>query len=99
MRREPRQLCGREGGADSGCRAGRVLVVGKAAGMAAVLDRLQAEGVFAGRDHRQRDGAAIASSVEMLGLKPGAEPGIEDIRLALPEVGRKPASNREMIQL
>jgi hypothetical protein len=37
--------------------------------------------------------------VHVPGLKPRAQPGIKNLRLALPEIGLQPALNLEMIQL
>lgn len=37
--------------------------------------------------------------MHMPGFKPGAKPGVEDLRLALPEIGFQVALNLEMIQL
>ena len=60
--------------------------------------RLQLKGVVAGGDHGKRDGA-VGGAMKVLGFKPGAEPGIVDFGLALPEVGLKTALDAEMPEL
>ena len=40
---------------------------------------------------------AIPARVHVLGLKPCAEPGVEYLRLALPEIWRQAALNPEVI--
>jgi len=62
-------------------------------------DRLQAEGVITLRNHRQGDRRAIAAAVHVLGFEPCAQPWIEDLRLALPEIGSQSALDPKMIQL
>jgi hypothetical protein len=37
--------------------------------------------------------------MHMPGFEPGAQPGVEDLRLASPEIGLQAALNLEMIQL
>ena len=61
--------------------------------------RLQPVGVFPFRNHNQRNGCSIQLGMHMPGFKPDAEPGVEDLRLALPETGLQAALNLEMIQL
>jgi hypothetical protein len=62
-------------------------------------DWLQPEGVLSLWNHRQWDGRSIRFCVHVPGFQPRAEPGIEDLRLALPEIGLQTALNLEMIQL
>ena len=69
---------------------------------AAVLmrsDRLEAEGIMTGGNHRERDRRAIWFGMKVFGLKPGAQPGIENFRLPLPEVWIQSALNVEVIKL
>jgi len=54
-------------------------------------DRLQPEGVLTRWNHSQGDRGPIRSTVQVPRLQPGAKPGIEDLRLILPETGRQPA--------
>ena len=61
--------------------------------------RLDAECVLARGDHGQRHRMAISAGVHMLGLEPGAQPGIVNFRLALPEIWRQPALDAKVIQL
>lgn len=63
------------------------------------LDRLQAEDVFSFGNHRQWDGRTVFLRVHVPGFKPRTEPGIEDVRLAMPEIRFQPAFNLQMIQL
>ena len=49
--------------------------------------------------HRERYRRAIWFGMHVFGLKPGAQPGVEDFRLALPEVGAQSALDVEMIEL
>jgi hypothetical protein len=60
---------------------------------------LQAEGVVSRRNHRQRNRRPIRPAVEVLGFQPGTEPWIVNLRLVLPEIGRQPTLNLQMIQL
>ena len=60
--------------------------------------RLQLKGVIAGRDHGQRN-SAVGPAVEIFGFEPGAEPGIVDFGLALPEIGLQTALDAEMPEL
>jgi len=60
---------------------------------------LEAEGVFAFRDHGQRDGDAVRLGVHVFGLEPGAETRIVDLRMAVPEAGVEAALNLQVVQL
>jgi hypothetical protein len=60
--------------------------------------RLQLERIVSGGNHHQRYGA-IGSSMEILGFKPGTEPGIVDFRLPLPEVWFEAALNTKVAEL
>jgi hypothetical protein len=62
-------------------------------------NRSQPERVLSFRDHRQRNGCSIQPSMYVPGLKPRAQPWIENLRLALPEIRLESAFNLEMIQL
>jgi len=62
-------------------------------------DRPQPERVLSFRDHRQRNGCSIQSSMYVPGLEPRAQPWIKNIRLACPEIRLETAFNLEMIQL
>jgi len=62
-------------------------------------DELQAEGVFALGNHRQRDGSSIRSAMHVLRLQPGAQPGVVNLGLAAPEARVQPTLNPQMIQL
>ena len=61
--------------------------------------RLETERVMPGGDHGERYRRAIRFGMHVFGLKPGAEPGIEDFRLTLPEVWIQSALNIEMVEL
>ena len=62
-------------------------------------DWLQLEGVIARRNHRHREWGQIRPVVEVFGLKPGAKPGIANLRLVLPKARPQPTLDLEMIQL
>jgi len=62
-------------------------------------NRLQPEGVFAGRNHRQLDWASIPPGVHVLRLQPRAEPRVVDLRIVSPETRFQAALNLQMIQL
>ena len=62
-------------------------------------DRLQPEGVFAGRNHRQMYWASVPLAVKMFRLQPRAETGVVDFRIVSPEIGTKAALNLQVIQL
>ena len=49
--------------------------------------------------HRERYRRAIRFGMHVFGLKPGAQPGVEDFRLALPKVGIQSALDVEMVEL
>lgn len=63
------------------------------------VDGLEAKGILTSGNHGQGNGVTIAFSVEVLGFKPGTEPGIVDIRLVMPKAGVQPALNLQMIEL
>jgi len=60
---------------------------------------LQAKRILACRDHVQGNGMTIATGMHMFGFEPRAEARIENLRLALPEIGRQPTLDPQMIQL
>jgi len=69
---------------------------------AAVLvrsDRLETEGIMTCGDHRERHRRAIRFGMHMLGLEPGAQPGVVDFRLALPKIRLQSALDVEVIEL
>lgn len=61
--------------------------------------KLEAEGVFTGGNHDHGERGSIGIDSEIFGLEPGAEPGIVDLRLILPEIGRQAALDPQMIQV
>ena len=75
--------------------------VGFVEGLAVLMesDRLETEGVMAGGDHCERHWRTVRFGMHVFGLKPGAQPGIEDFRLALPKVWIQSALNVEVIEL
>ena len=75
--------------------------VGFVEGLAALMesDRLETEGVTAGGDHCEWHRRAVRFGMHVFGLKPGAQPGIENFRLPLPEVWIQSALNIEVIEL
>jgi hypothetical protein len=62
-------------------------------------DRLETKGIMTSGDHREWHRRAIWFGMHVFGLKPRAQPGIEDFRLALPEVGIQSALDIDMIEL
>lgn len=60
---------------------------------------LEAKGVFAGRNHRQRYWRTTAAAVHVLGFKPGAQTRVINLRLTLPEVGGQSTLDPKVIQL
>jgi hypothetical protein len=62
-------------------------------------DWLEAERVMPSGNHREGYRRAIWFGMHVLGLKPGAKPGIEDFRFTLPEVWIQSALNVEMVEL
>jgi len=61
-------------------------------------DGLQTEGVLPRWNHHHGDRAPVRTLVHP-GFQPGTEPGVEDLRVALPEFGVQSALDLEMIQL
>jgi hypothetical protein len=59
--------------------------------------RLQAKGVFARGNHGQGHWMSISAGVHVFALEPRAQARIENFRLALPEIGRQPALDAEVI--
>jgi hypothetical protein len=68
-------------------------------GLSIDANRLQPVGILSRWNHGQRDGRSIQICMHMPGFQPGAQPGVEDFRLASPEIGLQTALNLEMIQL
>ena len=64
-----------------------------------LMNRLETEGVLSSGDHRERYRRAIGFGVHVFGLQPGAQPGIEDLRFALPKIRIQTALNVEMVEL
>ncbi|MDR3775513.1 MAG: hypothetical protein P4K97_01355 [Terracidiphilus sp.] len=60
---------------------------------------MQPEGVFARGDHGHGDRFQVGLGVEIFGFQPGAQPGIVDLGLALPEIRSEAALDLQMIQL
>ncbi len=60
---------------------------------------LQPESIPACGKHHQRDGGPVSLSVHVPGLKPGAEAGVVNLRIVLPEFGAQFALNAKVIQL
>jgi len=69
------------------------------AGEAGEADGLKAEGVFAGRDHGERDGDAFGLGVHVFGLEPGAEAWVADLGMTIPEAGVEAALDLEVVEL
>lgn len=60
---------------------------------------LQAKCILACGNHIQGYRVAVPAGVHMLGFEPRAKARIEDLGLSLPEIGREPALDPEVIQL
>jgi UDP-N-acetylmuramoylalanine-D-glutamate ligase len=60
---------------------------------------LQAEGIFSGGNHGHGEGGSVGISAEVFCFKPGAQPGVADLRPAPPEGRRQAALNEQMIEV
>jgi len=62
-------------------------------------DQLQAKRVLSGGNHGQRDRPAIENGEQVFGFQPGAQAGIVNISVAVPEIGRKRALDLQVIEV
>lgn len=77
--------------------SGRRELVGSYTLMAVCRHWLQAKRILTCGNHIQAHWVAIPAAVHMLSFKPCAQARIEYLRLALPEIWRKPALDSQMI--